>query len=97
MREEDRMIHLDKVEKIASMCGFENRRENVRSLQIVKILDPISKEWILFDPIFQGKDVAKMMWGLAASLDGFEGNEIEFRTELLDWVLKAFEESTCTK
>lgn len=90
MTEEDRMKYLDKIEKIAVVCGFEHKRENFRSLEVIMIVDPISKQWILFDPVHQGKDVSKMMWSLAREKDDFTGQETEFRLKLIDHIISIY-------
>lgn len=92
MREEDRMAHLEKIEAVAGAIGLQHRREHIRSLTVIKIFDENAKEWILFDPVNQGKDVSKMMYHFAKSVEGYTSNELTFRTELLDWLLQIIEE-----
>lgn len=92
MREEDRMVHLDKIEMVAEMIGLQHRRENVRSLQVIKVYDENAKEWVLFDPVFHGKDVVKMLYHLAQKLEGYSGTDIQFRADLLDWIIEVIKE-----
>lgn len=82
------MKNNDRIEALAKACGFQTRRENIRSLEVVRIFDEGSSAWITFDPIFQGKDVAKMLYKLACTTEGFVGDEVSFRSHMVDWVLE---------
>ena len=82
------MANLDRIEKIADICGLKHRRRSVRSLTSVQIFDENANEWVLFDPVFHGKDVAKMLWHLARQTSNYENNEVQFRSDLLDWIIE---------
>lgn len=81
MRESDLMTHLDLIEEAANKVGLETRRNNVRSLNFVEIKE-LNGQWCTFDPIRNGKDLAKFLWHAARKLKLHE-NEMEFRTQFL--------------
>ncbi len=81
MLEGDLMENIDLVEQAAKHVGLTTRRYEVRSLIVVQVLEP-NGEWSLFDPVRQGKDVAKMLYALSKKT-GAAINENQFRTKLL--------------
>lgn len=85
MKESDLMTHLDLIEAAAKKVGLETKRANVRSLHFVQIKE-LNGEWCAFDPIRNGKDLAKFLWHQARSI-GLHSNEQEFRTELLKEIM----------
>lgn len=91
--EAERMKHLDKIETIVKACGLQYKRENIRSLTVIQIFDESAKEWILFDPVSRGKDMARMLWQLARKYNGYYNHETQFRAEMLDWVLEMVKEN----
>lgn len=86
MLESDFMDHLADIEAAAKKVGFKCRRHSVRSLTVVQIQET-NGEWVLFDPIRQGKDVSKLLFA-AAKRDNMVNNEHDFRVNLLKGILK---------
>lgn len=81
MLEQDFMTHLDLIEAAACKVGLKTKRESFRSLEVVQIQE-VNGEWCTFDPIRNGKDLAKFLWH-GAKLLGLHHNEQQFREDLL--------------
>lgn len=86
MVESDMMVHLDLIEEAAKKVGFLTKREQIRSLTVIQIQEA-NGQWCTFDPIHQGKDVAKFLWAASRSL-GVHNNEMEFRIDFLKEMTK---------
>jgi len=78
--EQERMAHVDDIEKAAINCGFKTRRIQVRSLTAIQIL--WNGLWTHFDPVSKGKDTAKLLFGVCRNA-GMCKDESEFRLTIL--------------
>lgn len=85
MLESDLMNHLDDIEAAAKKVGLTCRRQTVRSLTTIQILEP-NGQWALFDPIRQGKDVSKLLFA-AAKRTKLVDTEHNFRVNLIKGIL----------
>ncbi len=86
MLSKDMMIGIDQIEAIANKIGLQNRRFQIRELTVIQVMEP-NGGWALFDPIRQGKDVAKMLFA-ATKIRHPHMTELEFRMSIISELMK---------